>query len=51
MIDSKGHDALYRESIRAANEAARMRQFMQPGKGYRVNIWRRIARAVVRAFT
>lgn len=39
------------ESIRLANEQARMRQFMIPGKGHRVNVWRRVARAVVRAFT
>ena len=44
--DRNANDHLYRESIRHANEQARMRQFMVPGKGHRVNFWRRVARAV-----
>lgn len=39
------------ETIRQANETARMRILMAPGKGYRVGFWRRMARRVVRALT
>ena len=42
---------LHLESIRLANEQARMRQFMVPGKGYKVGFWRSLARAIVRGLT
>ena len=45
------HQMMDHESIRRANDRARMRQFMQPGKGHRVNFWRRVARAVLRGLT
>jgi hypothetical protein len=51
MTEKSANDALQLESIRRANEQARMRQFMQPGRGYKVNFWRRIVRAVLRGLT
>lgn len=51
MSDRNAYDHLHLESIRRANEQARMRQFAQPGRGYRLNFWRRVARAVLRGLT
>lgn len=47
----KGYRQMDDYARKLQNERARMRQFMQPGKGYRVGFWRRIARAILRGIT
>lgn len=51
MSYRRAHQHLTDAAVRLENERARMRQFMIPGKGYRVNFWRRMARAILRAIT
>ncbi len=51
MNDHQAHQRQQLETIRQLNEKARMRQFMQPGKGYRVNFWRRMVRRVLGVLT